>query len=162
MPGTRSNTDKFDEISVNVINFLKSEEFCELIKKAVINETQQLQLQIADLKSEIVVLKQSNIELIRLLSNKDFADSKSIVKENNYSKTFQSTVSNADKTNPRLKRQKPEYQKIVCDKDTSSSTVFIDITKNDAMNTQTNVKDIQTSGKNTEPSKMSEWRYNKK
>lgn len=62
----RSGSDKSDEL----VNFLKSSEFSDIIQNIVRKEVNYLNQQISDLRSEIDNLKQTNIDLIRLLSNK--------------------------------------------------------------------------------------------
>lgn len=52
-----------------VIDFLKSEEFVDIIKATVKNETDLLQKQIEKLNQEVIILRESNIELVNLLTN---------------------------------------------------------------------------------------------
>lgn len=55
----------------DVVNFLKSKQFEELIASIVRKEVNSLQSIITELRSEIQILKDSNIDLIRLLDNKN-------------------------------------------------------------------------------------------
>ncbi|KAK9754729.1 hypothetical protein QE152_g993 [Popillia japonica] len=156
-PGTRSNPDKSEDFNSNIINFLKSEEFGDIISKIVISETKQLQLQILDLKNEIVALKQSNIEMVSLLSNKNLNNNKSFNKEYNYPKTSQSAISYAEIASTRSGEQKTK-QTDVCDKNVQQSIDFIAVTKMGPVNTRTNINDFQTLDKNTGLSKSNDWR----
>lgn len=156
-PGTRSNPDKSEDINSNIINFLKSEEFGDIISKIVISETKQLQLQILDLKNEIVALKQSNIEMVSLLSNKNFNNSKSVNKEYNYPNTSQSAISYAEIASTRSGEQKTK-QTDVCDKNVQQSIDFTAVTKMGPVNTRTNINNFQTLDKNTGLSKSNDWR----
>lgn len=65
-PSLRSNSERGDE----VINFLKSSEFEDILKSAVSNEVSVLTQTINELRNEVQVLKETNIDLIRLLTNK--------------------------------------------------------------------------------------------
>lgn len=71
-PGTRSNPEKNNDYNVNIISFLKCGKFNEVINKIVIRETNRLQQQFADFKNELSGLKQSNIEMVRLLSSPNY------------------------------------------------------------------------------------------
>lgn len=62
--GTRSNSNKREE-SDSVVNFLKSEEFSN--KQLINKETKTLQKQIAELKTEVQILRES-VDLIKLLT----------------------------------------------------------------------------------------------
>ncbi|KAK9736574.1 hypothetical protein QE152_g11408 [Popillia japonica] len=140
-PGTRSNPDKSEDINSNIINFLKSEEFGDIISKIVISETKQLQLQILDLKNEIVALKQSNVEMGSLLSNKNFNNRKSVNKEYNYPNTSQSAISYAEIASTRSGEQKTK-QTDVCDKNVQQSIDFTAVTKMGQVNTRTNINNF--------------------
>ncbi|KAK9752737.1 hypothetical protein QE152_g3937 [Popillia japonica] len=63
-PSLRSNGDKNEDL----ISFMKSEEFTEIIDSIVNKQVKHLNEIINELKSEIQVLKESNIDLIRLLT----------------------------------------------------------------------------------------------
>lgn len=52
-----------------VMTFLKSEEFKSIIKEAIDSATNVLLEQIASLKNEVVMLRESNIEMVHLLTN---------------------------------------------------------------------------------------------
>lgn len=64
-PDLRSNVEKSDF----VLNFLKSEEFNKLITGILAKETSKLQQEITNLRNEVNILKESNIQLIHLLVN---------------------------------------------------------------------------------------------
>lgn len=64
-PGTRSEKN---EDTGTIINFLKSSEFNEMIRGIVSKETKMLNKTISALKTEMEILRQSNIELIKLLT----------------------------------------------------------------------------------------------
>ncbi|EFA13363.1 hypothetical protein TcasGA2_TC016330 [Tribolium castaneum] len=57
-----------EEKSDDVLEFLKSEEFSELVRGIVTNATMGLQDEIQKLRNEVDVLKSSNIDLIKLLT----------------------------------------------------------------------------------------------
>lgn len=65
-PNLRSCGEKAEDL----IGFIKSAEFESIIAAAVNKEVLVLRHEISNLKSELDVLKQTNIDLIRLLSNK--------------------------------------------------------------------------------------------
>lgn len=64
-PDTRSG----QTISEVIISFLKSEEFSKIIYGIVEKETKKLQEDILSLKNEVVILRESNIQLLHLTSN---------------------------------------------------------------------------------------------
>lgn len=73
-PGLRSNTLNEDLI----IPFLKSEEFNNIIKQILSEETMDLHKQISELKNDIVLIKDTNNKLINMLSNANFNSNENI------------------------------------------------------------------------------------
>ncbi|KAK9704080.1 hypothetical protein QE152_g28524 [Popillia japonica] len=71
-PGTRANSDKNQEFN-SVVTFIKSAEFGDIIRNIVNNEMRNLQEQVVDLINEVTMLRQSNVELIQLLTSKEDA-----------------------------------------------------------------------------------------
>lgn len=66
-PGTRANPEKNDEI----VNFLKSEEFSDIVSALVSNQNGELLTELRELREEVRILKESNIQLIHLLVNQN-------------------------------------------------------------------------------------------
>lgn len=66
-PSTRSGTEKSDEI----LSFFKSDKFSSILQEIINKETITLNAEIASLRSEVNILKETNIELIHLLNNKN-------------------------------------------------------------------------------------------
>lgn len=66
-PKLRSSSD--DVINDDVINFFKSDTFECIISKIVEKENDRLKSEINDLKNEVLILKETNIQLIHMLSN---------------------------------------------------------------------------------------------
>lgn len=64
MPSSLRSSDE-------VINFVKSQEFSDIIRAIVKEETCHLQETINDLRNQVTMLKETNIELIHMLSNKE-------------------------------------------------------------------------------------------
>lgn len=69
-PGLRSG-EKSDRGDESVMNFLKSAEFVQIITDIVEKKTLPLQEEISALRNEIKVIKESNIELIKLLTSQN-------------------------------------------------------------------------------------------
>lgn len=55
-----------------IISFLKSNEFKEIIISCVKSETKKLEVRIATLENEVKTLRESNIDLVRLLTSSDY------------------------------------------------------------------------------------------
>lgn len=53
----------------NILEFLRSKEFLDIISEVVKKETEVLTTKISELKEEVVILRESNIELVNLLTN---------------------------------------------------------------------------------------------
>lgn len=68
-----------------IIAYLKSEEFKELIESAVESRTRRLHEEITTLREEVVILRESNIQLLHVISNPSY--SKMVQKNNNDIKT---------------------------------------------------------------------------
>lgn len=81
--GTRSNVEKNNEI----INFMKSEEFAEIISVIVARENEIIRNEVTELREEVRILKETNIELIHLLDNKNRYERYSTSISTNISKT---------------------------------------------------------------------------
>lgn len=123
--GTRSNSDKRDECDY-VVAFLKSDEFSDIIKKIVSKETKLLQKQIADLKTDIQILRQSNIELVKVLTDKSYIQSKSSTVNNDETTVFPITsVSYADKTNSGKTSSGQTQQKRITQKIISGEEILV-------------------------------------
>lgn len=58
-----------DTRSTDVLTFLKSADFKNIIKEVIESETRLLREEIASLKSEVVILRESNIELLHVAAN---------------------------------------------------------------------------------------------
>lgn len=66
MPDLRSKQEE------TIITFIKSSEFKEIIEKCIKNETVKLEEKNSKLENEVIQLKESNIELIRLLTSDEY------------------------------------------------------------------------------------------
>lgn len=66
-----------------IINFLKSADFEDILKSTVKKETEALLKEIEELRTEVVNLKNSNIDLIRLLTSTADQGKVSIINRNN-------------------------------------------------------------------------------
>lgn len=62
--GLRSNSEKSDEL----MNYLSGDEFTKLIASIVKTETDRLQSALDEVKNEVMILRESNIQLINLLT----------------------------------------------------------------------------------------------
>ncbi|KAK9686198.1 hypothetical protein QE152_g37377 [Popillia japonica] len=73
-----------------------------------------LQEQVADFINEVTMLRQSHVELIQLLTSKEYAQSKSLIHNNteSESRTTKYKISYADKAISRSSEQKRSSQKI--------------------------------------------------
>lgn len=91
-PNLRSNSDKAEDI----VSFIKSAEFQQIIKSIISSEVSVLKEEISALKTEVQILKQSNIELIGLLTNDQMNDSGTLRK--NFQNTIPQSTSNVRTT----------------------------------------------------------------
>lgn len=100
--------------SVDIINFIKSDEFVGIVGKIVKHETDHLNQTISELRNEIVMLRESNIQLIHMLTNQNnlVTSNRAPTKENTLKKknvTFAETVKcntkNADTINKQMKEK---------------------------------------------------------
>lgn len=113
MPDLRSKQDG------TIISFIKSSEFKEIINTCIKNETIKLEEKITKLESELIQLKESNIELIYLLTsnehkNMEKSHSEEIQKNVTAKKTFKEAVTgNKVATNQqRITRKNIEENKV--------------------------------------------------
>ena len=115
--------------TASVVDFLKSEEFTNIIKTIVKCETDELQKQIDELKTEVVCLRESNIELVNLLtnvnqagmplsisknknlnvSNKNINDNRTYQLNKNKSETNISTKTKAESSNKKSDGNKTDF-----------------------------------------------------
>lgn len=108
--GLRSNAEKSDEL----ISFLNSDEFSELISNIVQRETTVLQTRIEELRNEVVILKESNIQLIHLLTSNN-AELNVINEKNNRKPTTyteKKPISYAEKIKMRSDEKNTEQTRI--------------------------------------------------
>lgn len=87
-----------------IINFLKSADFTEILNNAIEKKTEVLLNKIEELQSEVVNLRESNIEMVYLLTNKRSHNELSIVNNN-------SNNNPADASNGKNKDLKKDLKK---------------------------------------------------
>lgn len=146
--------------TASVVDFLKSEDFANLLKTVVKCETDKLQKQIDQLNTEVVLLRESNIELVNLLtnvnqggmalemnknknlneSNKNIIDNRSISLSKHKSETNISTKTTAESGNKKS------------DKNTSD---FVSVEKKKSTTERDNI----SSNKGTHTLHESKWEY---
>lgn len=132
-PNLRSNSEK----SEDVISFLKGESFEALIRSVVNKEVALLQREITSLKSQVEILKQSNIDLIRLLTGSGKSNVDTVVLNNEVNVETPTT----------FKKQQTFAEKVKADKKenientrTPEPTIFKTITNSETDKWQTVAK----------------------
>lgn len=159
-PGTRSNSDRNEDpgnIVNNVISFLKSDDFTEIVGKVVSNETKYLQAQIAELKNEMQILRKSNMELIALLTNENYKGNKPVTKKTECPNVLKS-VSYADKViSTADDQQKVSHQKMIFSTQKVPGTGK-NITANNILETSSRfTQDVESETVNIDTSKTEGW-----
>lgn len=92
MPETRSTSSDV------VVNFLKGDEFAGIIQRIVEKETQVLKLEIDRLSEQVVILRESNIQLVHLLtSNNSIAECNAYDSSRNINNFVKTSHSNKER-----------------------------------------------------------------
>lgn len=111
-PETRSGEKT--ERNESIINFLKSSEFLDLIQEIIKSETSALREEIASLRGEVQIIRESNVELLKLLTSQpgNFniksknSQAESIERKTTEKMTFAEKVSSNKKENKKSSEKK--------------------------------------------------------
>lgn len=147
-PGLRSSekSERSDEV---VINFLKSSDFLHIISDIVEKKTSSLQSEITALRNELKVIKESNIDLIKLLSTQNtnkniFSKTKDeeVKHINSNSKvTFADKLSSSKKSTKNISSKEPDKMQVLSsmDKNIQPNSEKLNISNNKKVDDGTQV-----------------------